>query len=66
MATIKAKVIGPNPVCGVLNGNYVDLDTNAYNVSALVDAGHIELSKTQEKILVEAPEVVAVPNEPSA
>lgn len=48
MAIVKAKVVGPNPICGVHNGNYVDIDTDLYNVPALVEAGHIELSETAE------------------
>jgi len=66
MATVKAKVVGPNPICGVHTGNTVEIDTDLYNVSALVDAGHIELSKQTE---VEVPEfgkaeVQTIPTEP--
>jgi hypothetical protein len=57
--TIKAKVIGELPVCGVSTGGYVDLDPDKYNIQALVDGGHIELSKTAAKALdgVTAPTV---------
>lgn len=48
MTIVKAKVVGPNPICGVHTGNYVDIDTDLYNVLALVEAGHIELSETAE------------------
>lgn len=51
MDTIKAKVIGELPVCGVTTGGYVDLDPRKYVIQALVDGGHIELSKTAAKAL---------------
>lgn len=53
METIKAKVVGPNPILGVHTGNYVDIDPELYSIPALVEAGHIELSKTAEKTLAE-------------
>lgn len=53
MGIIKAKVIGELPVCGVTAGGYVDLDPEKYVIGALVDGGHIELSKTAAKTLDE-------------
>lgn len=53
MDTIKAKVVGGLPVCGVDNGGYVDIDPEKYNIQALIDGGHIELSKTAEKGLAQ-------------
>lgn len=53
MVMVKAKVIGPNPVCDTHTGNHVEIDTDLYNVPALIEGGHIELSKAAEKLLVD-------------
>lgn len=40
---VKAKVIGPLSVDGVLPGNVVLLDPRFYDIRQLIDAGHVEL-----------------------
>lgn len=42
---VRAKVIGPRRVGGVEPGGTVDLDPSEVNIGALVEAGHIEISK---------------------
>lgn len=43
---VKAKVIGAHEIGGVAPGGTVELDPAEVNIPALVEAGHIELSKT--------------------
>lgn len=70
MAIVRAKVIGPLPICDVHTGNTVEIDTDHYNVTALVLGGHIELLKDAEPVEVPVPElgkaeVQTIPGEPA-
>lgn len=51
MDKIRAKVTGPNEVAGVAPGGTVELDPAAVNIAALVEGGHIELTKAAAKTL---------------
>lgn len=43
--TVKAKVIGPCAIEGVATGGTVELDPERVNIDALVEGGHIEITK---------------------
>ncbi|MDH2425782.1 hypothetical protein [Sphaerisporangium sp. TRM90804] len=43
---VRARVVGTCEVAGTAPGGTVDLDPEQVNVPALVEAGHIEISKS--------------------
>lgn len=43
---VRAKVVGQHEVGGVAPGGTVDLDPAEVNIAALVEAGHVEISKS--------------------
>ncbi|MEU8379777.1 hypothetical protein [Streptosporangium sp. NPDC048865] len=45
---VRAKVIGSRVVAETAPGGTVDLDPEEVNIPALVEAGHIEISKTAQ------------------
>ncbi len=56
---VRAKVVGSQEVGGVAPGGTVDLDPAEVNIPALVEAGHIEISKS-------AAARVAAPSSPAS
>jgi hypothetical protein len=54
---VRAKVVGTCEVAGTRPGGTVDLDPDEVNIPALVEAGHIEISKSAAaRVASSAPE----------
>lgn len=51
MDRIRATVTGPNEVAGVAPGGTVELDPELVNVAALVEGGHVQLTKAAAKVV---------------